>query len=101
MSFGYDGRVHRARPTKGTPRMNQQPIPLRTRRVGPIRRLTPAPARIGVPDPAMLRLTRPRLVELLEAAARRPLTVVNAPAGSGKTMAARDWAAEAEDSSSG
>ena len=78
--------------------MNQQPIPLRTRRVGPIRRLTPAPARIGVPDPAAPRLTRPRLVELLEAAARRPLTVVNAPAGSGKTMAARDWAAEAEDS---
>jgi|GEM_PF-1599836 len=36
---------------------------------------------------------RPRLVALLDAAVRAPLTLVVAPAGSGKTSLLRDWAA--------
>ncbi|HEU5045440.1 MAG TPA: LuxR C-terminal-related transcriptional regulator [Nocardioidaceae bacterium] len=77
--------------------MNQQPIPLRTRRVEPVRRLTAEPVRTAAPDTHMPHLTRPRLLQTLAAATAQPLTVVNAPAGSGKTVAVRDWAAEAED----
>ncbi|GAB6937347.1 LuxR C-terminal-related transcriptional regulator [Isoptericola variabilis] len=36
---------------------------------------------------------RPRLVRLLDGAVRAPLTLVVAPAGSGKTSLVRDWAA--------
>ena len=77
--------------------MNQQPIPLRTRRVEPIRRITAEPVRTGAPGSHAPHLTRPRLLQTLAAAAEHPLTVVNAPAGSGKTVAVRDWAVEAEE----
>ncbi|MEU2200650.1 LuxR C-terminal-related transcriptional regulator [Isoptericola sp. NPDC019482] len=38
-------------------------------------------------------VSRPRLVRLLDDAVRAPLTLVVAPAGSGKTSLVRDWAA--------
>jgi len=37
---------------------------------------------------------RPRLIELLDAAVQAPLTLVVAPAGSGKTSLLRDWVAQ-------
>lgn len=73
--------------------MNQQPILLRTRGVEPVRRVVPATPPTGAPDVALV--SRPRLTLRLGEAAERPLTVVSAPAGSGKTLAVQAWAAEA------
>src|SRR3954447_3195922 len=50
----------------------------------------------GATDQAVARavVPRPRLYELLDAGARRALTLVSAPAGSGKTVLVRAWLRE-------
>ncbi|SQD95082.1 ATP-dependent transcriptional regulator, MalT-like, LuxR family [Parafrankia sp. Ea1.12] len=63
-------------------------------------RIQPPPAgdlpvvgtRLVPPRPVVPHVTRPRLLALLDEAVDRPLTVVCAPAGAGKTMALADWA---------
>jgi LuxR family transcriptional regulator, maltose regulon positive regulatory protein len=45
------------------------------------------------PQPAATILPRRRLTDLLERAVTRPVTVVTAPAGAGKTVACANWAA--------
>lgn len=75
--------------------MNQQPVPLRTRQVEPIRRIAPEPVRTGGSGVPLV--TRPRLLQQLATAVSRPLTVVSAPAGCGKTVAVQDWATGAAD----
>ena len=55
-------------------------------------------AKVRPPEKASGFLVRPRLLELLQQNPRRPLTVVSAPAGYGKTTLVTQWlqAAEAE-----
>lgn len=53
--------------------------------------MTSSPFDVRVPEPRPEAIARPRLVRLLEEAARRPLTVVVAPAGYGKTTALVQW----------
>lgn len=50
-------------------------------------------SRTAPPPPPVPTLDRPRVTALLEAATVRPLTVVVAPAGSGRTVALATWAA--------
>ncbi len=49
------------------------------------------PARVDAPVPAPGTLGRDRVDALLEAATERPLTVLQAPTGYGKTTAVADW----------
>ncbi|MEA4944866.1 MAG: LuxR C-terminal-related transcriptional regulator [Propionicimonas sp.] len=51
-------------------------------------------SRLRVPARSELFLHRPRLVELLDQAAGRPVTLVTGPAGTGKTLAVADWTRE-------
>ncbi|QMU76513.1 transcriptional regulator [Streptacidiphilus sp. PB12-B1b] len=51
-------------------------------------------ARFAVPPLPRLRVHRPALLSRLTAGARGPLTLVNGPAGAGKTMLAAAWLAE-------
>lgn len=60
-------------------------------RRGLLSTVSPAKLRPAV-SPEYL-VSRPRLVRLLDDAVRAPLTLVVAPAGSGKTSLVRDWAA--------
>ncbi|MFI9649513.1 LuxR C-terminal-related transcriptional regulator [Streptomyces sp. NPDC052040] len=48
-------------------------------------------ARFTVPAPPEAYLRRPRLTERLDEGARGPLTLVNGPAGAGKTLLVADW----------
>ncbi|MGW1160121.1 LuxR C-terminal-related transcriptional regulator [Streptomyces sp. NPDC002513] len=48
-------------------------------------------ARFSVPAPPTTYLRRPRLTELLEQGVEGPLTLVNGPAGAGKTLLVADW----------
>lgn len=50
-------------------------------------------SRSVVPDPPTDLVVRPALVRMLEDGVRRPLTLVCAPAGTGKTVLAAAWAA--------
>jgi len=50
-------------------------------------------SRFVVPSPPQRLLERPRLTALLDRAGEVPLTLVSAPAGSGKTTLVADWAA--------
>ena len=52
-------------------------------------------SRFVVPLPPKGIVRRPRLLERLDAGARGPLTLVTAPAGTGKTVLAASWAANA------
>ena len=56
--------------------------------------------RFAVPDPPRVYVQRPRLKELLDRGADLPLTLVSAPAGSGKTAMVAAWAAKREASGS-
>lgn len=56
--------------------------------------------RFAVPDPPRVYVQRPRLTELLDRGADLPLTLVSAPAGSGKTAMVAAWAAKREASGS-
>nr|WSY57965.1 LuxR C-terminal-related transcriptional regulator [Streptomyces sp. NBC_00886] len=61
-------------------------------------RLTPSgdpllAARFSVPVPPTTFVRRPRLVERLALGSRVPLTLVNGPAGAGKTLLVADWIA--------
>jgi LuxR family maltose regulon positive regulatory protein len=49
------------------------------------------PGWFGVPVLPVHYVTRPRLLEALDPVPRRPLTVVSAPAGSGKTSLVAEW----------
>src|SRR3954447_1639460 len=49
--------------------------------------------RLVIPAPPMVYLDRPRLLKRLGAGARGPLTLVSAPAGTGKTVLVASWAA--------
>ncbi|MFC7877538.1 LuxR C-terminal-related transcriptional regulator [Isoptericola sp. NPDC057391] len=58
---------------------------------GPTMRSKVSPSKLRpAPNPQYL-VHRPRLVRLLDTAVRAPLTLVVAPAGSGKTSLVRDW----------
>jgi ATP/maltotriose-dependent transcriptional regulator MalT len=46
-----------------------------------------------VPQPGAAILPRRRLTDLLEQAVTRPVTLVTAPVGAGKTVACANWAA--------
>lgn len=48
--------------------------------------------RHGLAPPREYVVVRPRLLDLLERGAQRPLTLISAPAGSGKTVAVATWA---------
>lgn len=48
-------------------------------------------SRLTPPDPAVPQISRPRLLTMLDGAVQRPLTVVCAPAGTGKTALLSDW----------
>ncbi|GAA5024907.1 LuxR C-terminal-related transcriptional regulator [Actinopolymorpha pittospori] len=48
-------------------------------------------AKVSIPEPAMPVLPRQRLFDVLTAAARRRVTLLNASAGSGKTMLLSSW----------
>ncbi|MFF7188756.1 LuxR C-terminal-related transcriptional regulator [Streptomyces sp. NPDC008222] len=48
-------------------------------------------ARFTVPTPPRAYLRRPRLTERLERGVEGPLTLVNGPAGAGKTLLVADW----------
>ncbi|MBL8055060.1 MAG: tetratricopeptide repeat protein [Anaerolineales bacterium] len=50
-------------------------------------------AKLQPPRPPVGRLTRPRLLAQLEAGLARPVTLVSAPAGYGKTTLLAEWAA--------
>ncbi|WP_432936993.1 LuxR C-terminal-related transcriptional regulator [Kribbella sp. CA-253562] len=50
--------------------------------------------RFAIPSPPRLYVERPRLVERLNLGAELPLTLVSAPAGSGKTALVAAWAAQ-------
>src|SRR4051812_44281708 len=52
-------------------------------------------AKVVPPTTSAALVERPRLLQLLTAAAAEPLTLVCAPAGSGKTVLAARWAAGA------
>ncbi len=52
-----------------------------------------AAVRFAVPDPPKHVVDRPRLVELLDRTTEVPLTLVSAPAGSGKTALVASWVA--------
>ena len=49
--------------------------------------------KLFIPPLRVDRVARPRLLELLDAGAQRPLTLVSAPAGFGKTTLLASWAA--------
>ncbi|MFE9838358.1 LuxR C-terminal-related transcriptional regulator [Streptomyces sp. NPDC005551] len=49
-------------------------------------------ARFALPARPVAFLPRPRLVDHLDQAHRTPLTLINGPAGAGKTLLAADWA---------
>jgi len=49
--------------------------------------------RFGVPTLPAGHVVRPRLLELMQRGGMQPLTLVSAPAGSGKTSLVADWAA--------
>src|SRR4051794_41966725 len=51
------------------------------------------PVRFVVPRPPKHHVDRPRLSALLEQGAQAPLTLVSAPAGSGKTTLVAGWVA--------
>jgi LuxR family maltose regulon positive regulatory protein len=53
-------------------------------------------ARFAVPRPPRLYVERPRLIKRLDQGAELPLTLVSAPAGSGKTALVAAWAAQRE-----
>jgi hypothetical protein len=67
------------------------------RRSAARRSLTPEMAKrdaavtVATPTPASALVWRPALVDRLENAATGPVTVVSAPAGSGKTVLVRSW----------
>ncbi len=99
--------------------MDQQPIPLRGRQAGaspatggpsparamrrptahpggPAPRATiPAPS-TGVPALPARYVARDRLLSLFDAALEQPLTLVSAPAGTGKTVATAAWTTEVD-----
>jgi LuxR family transcriptional regulator, maltose regulon positive regulatory protein len=50
--------------------------------------------RFAIPDPPRVYVHRPRLKDLLDRGADLPLTLVSAPAGSGKTAIVAAWAAK-------
>ena len=50
--------------------------------------------KLAAPVPSIGLVPRPRLVELLDGAVRRPFTLVSAPAGSGKTALLAEWVAQ-------
>ncbi|TCO33408.1 LuxR family maltose regulon positive regulatory protein [Kribbella steppae] len=52
--------------------------------------------RFAVPGPPRLYVERPRLIKRLDEGAELPLTLVSAPAGSGKTALVAAWAAQRE-----
>lgn len=49
-------------------------------------------ARFGIPEPTSPHVARPRLLSALSEAERTSLTLVSAPAGTGKTTLVADWA---------
>lgn len=53
--------------------------------------ITPAGAWLGAPPVGALHVRRPRLLQRLDAAEARPLILVSAPAGYGKTSLVADW----------
>ncbi len=58
-------------------------------------RMAALPAtKLAAPVPSVGLVPRPRLVELLDGAVRRPFTLVSAPAGSGKTALLAEWMAQ-------
>jgi LuxR family transcriptional regulator, maltose regulon positive regulatory protein len=63
--------------TSPTPGFEQLTPPLATRRI--------------VPSPASGAVVRPRLLDLLDRGMERPLTLISAPAGSGKTELLAQW----------
>src|SRR5690349_17301030 len=50
--------------------------------------------KLYVPAPPPKAVPRPRLIERLDAGLRRPLTLISAPAGFGKTTLISAWTAE-------
>jgi LuxR family transcriptional regulator, maltose regulon positive regulatory protein len=55
--------------------------------------VAPGGAWLGAPPVGALHVRRPRLLQRLEAAQERPLILVSAPAGYGKTSLVADWVA--------
>jgi LuxR family transcriptional regulator, maltose regulon positive regulatory protein len=63
---------------------------------GVVTTVDPVLDRFTIPPQSENHLHRPRLLERLEAGVAGPLTLVSAPAGTGKTVMVSDWASRAQ-----
>jgi LuxR family transcriptional regulator, maltose regulon positive regulatory protein len=69
----------------------EEAAPMPGERVGPVRRRVPR-TKIMVPDPPVQLVSRSRLLRVLDQARNATVTVLRAPAGTGKTVLLAQWA---------